>query len=203
MKPSSPLKKLKVKSPKEMLFTKKKNGNNNEEKETTDNSSSSSFINGDNDQTTPTLSNTAKKLNVDNGGFPTLPALQGDNDDDGDEDSVAAMSDIEDHISLDRSFDNSLNSYVSDDDYYKQDYYDNTVQQQQQVDRDNNASSSVATSQAVIGEGIDVDHQSSAAVAAKDDNGKENATVKETQFASPGRKSPEINNNNKTHKTRV
>ena len=196
MKPSSPLKKLKVKSPKELLFTKKKN-DNNEEKETTDNSSSSSFINGDNDQTTPTLSNTAKKLNVDNGGFPTLPALQGENDDNDDEDSVAAMSDIEDHISLDRSFDNSLNSYVSDDDYYKQDYYDNTVQQQQ-VDRDNNASSSVATSQAVISEGMDVDHQSSTAVAAKDDNGKEKATVKETQFASPERKSPEINNNNKT-----
>lgn len=180
-----------------MLFTKKKNDNNNEEKETTDNSSSSSFINGSiDDQTTPTLSNTAKKLNVDNGGFPTLPALQGDHDD-GDEDSVAAMSDIEDHISLDRSFE----SYVSDDDYYKQDYYDNTVQQQ--VDRDNNASSSVATSQAVIGEGMDADHQSSTAVnAAKDNNGDDNnditANIKQTQFASPGRKSPEINNNNKT-----
>lgn len=197
MKTSSPLKKLKVKSPKELIFTSNKrkenekkndnNNNNNEEKETTDNSSSSSFIYGD-DLATPTLSNTTKKLNVDNGGFPTLPALQGENDNnDNDEDSVAAMSDI-----LDRSLANSPNSLDSID-YYKQDYYDNTLQQQQQqVDHDNNASLSVTTSQAVIGEGMDVDHQSTAVAAAKDNN------ADEKQFDSPGRKSPEINDNNKT-----
>ena len=163
-KPSSPLK-VKVKSPKNPFAKnrkKKSKGNN-----TVDNSPpSTSSVNKDNNMSaatsnsthgstksdntncseqeynTPTLSNTARKLNS-NGlcEFPTLPDLMGENDndhhvntndngddDDDDDESVAAMSDLQDNNSLDN---NSLNdSYVSDVDYYKQDYYiddENTV----------------------------------------------------------------------------
>lgn len=130
---SSPLKNLKVKSPKNIFAKKnknKENADNSTAKSVTNGSTKSDDVtssNGEREQEdTPTLSNTAKKLNKNNNGseFPTLPDLMGDegdndhidNNNDDDDESVAAMSDIHDNHSLN-------DSYVSDDDYYKQDYY--------------------------------------------------------------------------------
>lgn len=77
---------------------------------------------------TPLLSNAAKKLDMNGIGFPTIPNLVSDDDDNldksYDDESVAAMSDI-------RERDNSLGSHSltdleNDEEYYKQDYYTNT-----------------------------------------------------------------------------
>mmetsp|Transcript_30927 Transcript_30927/g.62528 ORF Transcript_30927/g.62528 Transcript_30927/m.62528 type:complete len:1111 (-) Transcript_30927:52-3384(-) len=147
-KPSSPLKKVKVKS-----FFAKKNKNkensdnspsssstiagaiNEENKSDTVNSSShgstkSEDVSGSSELDTPILSNSAKTLNENGSKFPTIPSLMSDdvndhtNDDDDDE-SVAAMSDIgERQTSLDNISWND--SDVNDEEYYKQDYYTNT-----------------------------------------------------------------------------
>jgi len=147
-KPSSPLKKVKVKS-----FFAKKNKNkensdnspssssttagaiNEENKSDTVNSSShgstkSEDVSGSSELDTPILSNSAKMLNENGSKFPTIPSLMSDdvndhtNDDDDDE-SVAAMSDIgERQTSLDNISWND--SDENDEEYYKQDYYTNT-----------------------------------------------------------------------------
>mmetsp|Transcript_23564 Transcript_23564/g.35728 ORF Transcript_23564/g.35728 Transcript_23564/m.35728 type:complete len:1105 (-) Transcript_23564:252-3566(-) len=147
-KPSSPLKKVKVKS----FFAKKNKNkensenspsssttagvNNEENKSATANSSThgstkSEDVSGSSELDTPILSNSAKTLNENGSKFPTIPSLMSDDvndhtNDDDDDDSVAAMSDIgERQTSLDNNI--SWNdSDVNDEEYYKQDYYTNT-----------------------------------------------------------------------------
>ncbi|KAL7491656.1 hypothetical protein ACHAWT_000965 [Skeletonema menzelii] len=153
-KPSSPLKKVKVKSPKN-FFQKNKNkedlslldnhsplpvsstdvhgGSKLGSTHTSSHSDNGSYSEVDTD--TPLLSNSTKKLtniNDDGSAFPTIPNLlsndhnnnNNDDDDDNDDESVAAMSDIRER---ENSLDHSWNdSDGNEDEYFKEDYSDNS-----------------------------------------------------------------------------